>query len=86
MERDLKDVLDNQLNRSYVPYNEVVIGSMVWESSLPHVVEAIMFTGERAPAALIHANFMQAYGLTDQNQVPLLRYSRTFGFQDATNE
>ena len=69
-------------DRSGCRYNEIVLDGYVWKERLPRLIEAIFYPvgghvdaweGDSNRARKMQRNFMNAYGLTQQD-APLLAY------------
>jgi len=73
---NLKSMLEVQ---PWFAYNEVLISTIYWDHTLPHIIEAFMFiddaTGTHARASDVHRQFVQQYARTPAENVPLLRFT-----------
>lgn len=78
----LADMLSKQEAAHPFEYNEVLVKSSTWESTLPTIIEAFMFITDdgKDRAFRVRSAFLHAYGLTEED-VPLLRYVQGVGFQ-----
>ena len=54
--------------------NEIVVDGFHWNENLPHAIDAFLTSGD-SRTARVHAMFLSAYGLTEE-QVPLLMLSK----------